>query len=57
MDIVKANKFKLDLLIQKLSDLITMYLDKGILNGSVDNQDLINLKEKLNEYFAKYPQN
>jgi hypothetical protein len=55
MDIVKANKFKLDLLIQKLSDLITMYVERNTLEGSVDNQDLLNLKDRLNEYFTKYP--
>ena len=55
MDIIKANKFKLDLLIKKLIDLITLYLDKNILNGTVDSQDLINLRDRLNEYFSKYP--
>ena len=55
MDIVKANKFKLDLLIQKLIDLITMFLDKNVLDGTVDSQDLVNLRDRLNEYFTKYP--
>jgi len=54
MDNIQGHKFKLELLIQKLSNLLEIYINRDTLTSVVGKDDLVDLKKKIDEFASNH---